>query len=128
MEAELLPIFQLCVCVWGGGGCALLTILYGKDKNLRRSVFAKSYPSNALIDRGFPRHRSPTPEFGAKTYYLTRVLWKMKQIGPSGIQIPRAPWICICNGLFTLHVSGLGPDVTCKKALRASRLVISMGI
>ena len=39
-----------------------------------------------VVDPGFPKRGAPTPEFGPKTYYLTRFLpktaWEWKKIGP----------------------------------------------
>ena len=42
----------------------------------------------AVADQGFPRRGAPTPEFGAKAYYLARFLpktaWKLKKLNREG--------------------------------------------
>ena len=56
----------VCVCVCVGvcvGGGIVKTFCLSMSRNPHRSVFAKSYLSNVVVDPGFPRQRSPTPEF-----------------------------------------------------------------
>ena len=43
---------------------------------IRACMFQSEYSKDAVADPGFPRWGAPTPEFGAKTYYLARFLLK----------------------------------------------------